>query len=192
MCWRGTSGIASTRRRLGCFQGRTSDPAPAKVLSIRHMLDEVKREAGKNGSEATGQAEKEAAAFLESVYAELSDGAHPTMWSLAGHFEIREDRTGVRWHRRADPSLRGGPMFDLDMCLKLVVGAIRRLVETADQVKEAFRKGPGSEEKHRHAVAKVVEAVLANPPELPDKAGTLLQQRGSALLEYWRSTSRPE
>lgn len=172
------------------LQGKTSDPTGPKIISVGSMLDEVKRQVGEADSQATSQ-EEQAAKFLDSVYAELSDGTHPTMWSLAGHSEIREDRTGVRWRRRANPGLRSGPLFDLDLCLKFIIGATERLVETADGVKEAFREVPGADDKLRQAAAKVVETVLANPPELPDEARRVLEERGSALLEYWRSR-RPE
>ncbi len=78
-------------------------------------------------------------------------------------------------------------MSDLDLLLSSSVRALRQLLNTAEEVEGAFRVGPAKDPRAAEAAAKVLEAILSNPPKMSDSELAVLQERGAALLAHFRN-----
>jgi hypothetical protein len=156
-----------------------SPPEEAAIIPIGQMLDLVANEIASD-SEAVAKA-------IRHHYAVLSDYTHPTIWSLVQSLEERPDGLGTIIHR--DPQLRGvlGPLSDLDLLLGLTVDGLTRFEKTADEMEDAFRRGPGTDPVAQAATRAFLESLAAANPSLPEREAELFAERLESLLEHFQT-----
>lgn len=160
------------------LQGQTSDPEAKAVIEIGQVRSAVRDAMSSAGQSDVGEA-------LEQTYAELSDGTHPTIWSLAYYGGERGDGLGVNWSRKSEQGGMGGPLFDFDTSLKLILGEVERLYRTAEEVDAAFKEEFSQDKGLRQQTVAVLRAMLAGSGNAPDEQRRILEERIKALLESY-------
>lgn len=122
--------FAKTARRLRT--ARSTDPEsesgyPVKVSRMKHIALEHLRSLDKKWltTDPADAPPDVIASHLSRTYDELSDGTHPTQWSMTMYTHERSDGLGFNWSRKADRS------FELIYGLvhvALPLGLLRRFI----------------------------------------------------------------
>lgn len=126
---------------LRLLLGSTSDSVGPEVVKIGDMIA-VARTHISATLEHFGANKEEVVEHIDSTYADLSDGTHPTQRGLIGYFEERQDGLGTHWQRSAANETLATLFEDLYFSLRLVREARLDLRTTADDVETASRSGP--------------------------------------------------
>lgn len=124
----------------------------------------------------------------KQMYAELSDGSHPTQWGVIGHAEIREDGLGIRWHRKPREFSPDKYILDLALSLRLLREWLERLELTAGQIEEAAHRAESLDPSIRQGTVAFLRALLEDAdvdlsPETRERVKRVLahlEDRGAA------------
>lgn len=160
----------------------TTSGGDHKVIQIGQMLTTVKEA-------VTDEDEKEVALwreFLDEWYGRLSDGTHPTQWSVTYHSEPREDGLGVHWKSEPDREGLDSLIGDLDMALALTYRQLSELFSVADEMRVRYRDGPYQDEAQRELAMEYLRRIAdsSRPEFLTPEAHAIAVERARLLLPF--------
>jgi len=121
--------------------GNTSDDRYA-VIEIGHMLATVRKAIEEEGTEESAQF----SGFIHEWYGWLSNGTHPTQWSVTMHSQPRADGLGIHWANMPDRAGLAALIGDLEFGLFL----LDRQLDELFAVAEAVRRSNSSAGWYRH------------------------------------------
>ena len=163
--------------------GRTQ-PGGRDIIRIGNMIDHVK---ATFGAELDEEERADWVTFIEDWYSMLSDGTHPTNWSLAYYGDPRRDELGMSWSRKPNQSGRGQLLGDLDLSLGLIARQLRDLLDSSERIRSSFEAGPYREQRHRERAVDFLRRIVESPqPEgMSGEAYSIARFRAAALIDYF-------
>lgn len=131
------NGFAQTARRLLNAKSSGGDAGyPVPVGRMKQRAVQHLRTLERN-SLTTDRADLDPSAIAENLalrYDELSDGTHPTQWSMTAYTSAREDGLGLNWSRKPVPGIaRLYALVHLSHPLALIRRLIIRLPRLAEE-----------------------------------------------------------
>lgn len=161
--------------------GSTSSDIGPDVIGIGDMIA-VARSHFSELIERLGGDKQEVVEHIDSTYAQLSDGTHPTQRGMMGYFEEREDGLGSYWKRSAASEMLQWLIQELHFSVRILRETLLDLRTTADDVEVAARTGPMQDPKIRQATIAYIERLLEGEGISPES-----REKMEALHEYLTS-----
>lgn len=161
--------------------GSTSSSIGPEVIGVGDMIA-IARSHFAITLERFGGDRQQIVEHIDSTYAQLSDGTHPTQRGMMGYFEEREDGLGSHWQRSAANRMLPWLIHELHFSMRIVREALLDLRTTANDVETASRSGPMQDPLIRQETISYIERLLEGEGLSPES-----RQKMRALHKYLTS-----